>query len=100
MFVFFSEVEEDFMPWLMKQVKKEVGTVIESREILKGKICCYARRERASNYSEIVPKQFYELLYISCMSKIVLYHIFSRILNTNVLSQIIEKKLNMNSNKK
>ncbi|KAL0133046.1 hypothetical protein PUN28_000650 [Cardiocondyla obscurior] len=29
-----ADVEEGFMPWLMKEVKKEMGSVIESRELL------------------------------------------------------------------
>ncbi|XP_012274838.1 radial spoke head protein 3 homolog B [Orussus abietinus] len=29
-----ADVEEGFMPWLMKEVKKEMGTMVESREIL------------------------------------------------------------------
>ncbi|XP_063975798.1 radial spoke head protein 3 homolog [Diachasmimorpha longicaudata] len=29
-----SDVEEGFVPWLMSEVKKEMGTVMESREIL------------------------------------------------------------------
>ncbi|XP_011873030.1 PREDICTED: radial spoke head protein 3 homolog isoform X2 [Vollenhovia emeryi] len=29
-----ADVEEGFMPWLMKEVKKEMGNVIESRELL------------------------------------------------------------------
>ncbi|KAG7199091.1 hypothetical protein KM043_017986 [Ampulex compressa] len=29
-----ADVEEGFMPWLMKEVKKEIGNVIESRELL------------------------------------------------------------------
>lgn len=32
-----SDVEEGFMPWLMKEVKKEMGNMIESRELLMGK---------------------------------------------------------------
>lgn len=31
------DVEEDFIPWLMKEVKKEMGNMIESRELLMGK---------------------------------------------------------------
>lgn len=27
------------MPWLMKEVKKEMGNMIESRELLMGKCC-------------------------------------------------------------
>lgn len=30
-------MEEGFVPWLMKEVKKEMGNVIESRELLMGK---------------------------------------------------------------
>lgn len=33
-----EEEEEGFIPWVTKQVKKEVGTVIESRELLMGKL--------------------------------------------------------------
>ncbi|KAI4501292.1 hypothetical protein M0802_003665 [Mischocyttarus mexicanus] len=29
-----ADVEEGFMPWLMKEVKKEIGNMIESRELL------------------------------------------------------------------
>lgn len=29
-----ADVEEGFMPWLMKEVKKEMGNMIESRELL------------------------------------------------------------------
>ncbi|XP_033209519.1 radial spoke head protein 3 homolog B isoform X2 [Belonocnema kinseyi] len=29
-----ADVEEGFMPWLMKEVKKEVGSMIDSRELL------------------------------------------------------------------
>lgn len=32
----FSDVEDEFMPWLMDEVKKETGTMIESRELLMG----------------------------------------------------------------
>ncbi|KYN34172.1 Radial spoke head protein 3 like protein [Trachymyrmex septentrionalis] len=32
-----ADVEEGFMPWLMKEVKKEMGNMIESRELLMGK---------------------------------------------------------------
>lgn len=33
----FTDVEEGFMPWLMKEVKKEMGYMIESKELLMGK---------------------------------------------------------------
>jgi hypothetical protein len=32
-----ADVEEEFMPWLMKEIKKELGTMIRSRSILEGK---------------------------------------------------------------
>lgn len=36
-FVFFPDVEDGFMPWLMREVKKEIGHMVESREVLMGK---------------------------------------------------------------
>ncbi|PBC28608.1 Radial spoke head protein [Apis cerana cerana] len=32
-----ADVEDGFMPWLMREVKKEIGHMVESREVLMGK---------------------------------------------------------------
>lgn len=34
--VIFADVEDKFMPWLLNEVKKEMGSIIESRDVLTG----------------------------------------------------------------
>ncbi|XP_016837407.1 radial spoke head protein 3 homolog A isoform X1 [Nasonia vitripennis] len=47
-----ADVEEGFMPWLMKEVKKEMGTMFESREILED-IVKEIIENRANTYRQL-----------------------------------------------
>ncbi|XP_043267967.1 radial spoke head protein 3 homolog B isoform X2 [Venturia canescens] len=47
-----ADVEEGFMPWLMKEVKKEMGSVIESRELL-AEIIREILENRAQTYTRL-----------------------------------------------
>ncbi|XP_023246563.1 radial spoke head protein 3 homolog B [Copidosoma floridanum] len=47
-----ADVEEDFMPWLMKEVKKGMGTTIDSKEILED-IVREIIESRADTYKQL-----------------------------------------------
>ncbi|XP_011634132.1 radial spoke head protein 3 homolog isoform X2 [Pogonomyrmex barbatus] len=47
-----ADVEEGFMPWLMKEVKKEMGNMIESRELLM-EIIREILENRAQTYKQL-----------------------------------------------
>nr|XP_033325569.1 radial spoke head protein 3 homolog isoform X1 [Megalopta genalis] len=47
-----ADVEEGFVPWLMKEVKKEIGNVVESRELLM-EIVTEILENRAETYRKL-----------------------------------------------